>query len=50
METDRRVEFSAYRSFYGTSVPVPEPLFLEEDPTWLDHPFFMMEELVGMSV
>lgn len=50
IETERRVEFSAYRSFHGTKVPVPEPLFLEEDPKWLDRPFFMMQELPGLKV
>ncbi len=47
IETDRAVEFEAYRAFYGSAVPVPEPLWLEEDPKWLDHPFFIMEELLG---
>jgi aminoglycoside phosphotransferase (APT) family kinase protein len=28
-------------------VPVPEPLWLEEDPKWLDHPFFIMEQISG---
>ena len=32
IETDRAVEFGAYRAFHGTAVPVPEPLWLEEDP------------------
>ena len=39
IETDRRLEFEAYRAFHGTTVPVPEPLFLESDPRWLDRPF-----------
>jgi aminoglycoside phosphotransferase (APT) family kinase protein len=47
IETERRVEFAAYRAFYGTRVPVPEPLWLEEDPRHLDHPFFIMEEITG---
>ncbi len=49
IETDRAVEFGAYRAFHGTAVPVPEPLWLEEDPSHLDHPFFVMEELVGFE-
>jgi aminoglycoside phosphotransferase (APT) family kinase protein len=49
IDTDRAVEFAAYRAFYGSAVPVPEPLWLEEDPRWLDHPFFVMEELAGLE-
>lgn len=49
IETDRAVEFGAYRAFHGTAVPVPEALWLEEDPRWLDHPFFVMEELAGFE-
>jgi aminoglycoside phosphotransferase (APT) family kinase protein len=45
IETERRNEFEAYRAFYGTSVPVPRPLWLEEDGQWLDRPFFVMEEV-----
>jgi len=49
IDTDRAVEFNAYRAFHGTAVPVPEALWLEEDPQWLDHPFFVMEELTGLE-
>lgn len=49
IETERAVEFGAYRAFHGTAVPVPEPLWLEEDPRWLDHPFFVMEELPDLE-
>ncbi len=47
IETERRNEFEAYRAFYGTAVPVPRPLWLEEDPQWLERPFFVMEEVTG---
>ncbi len=47
IETDRKIEFAAYRAFHGTSVPVPEPLWLEEDTRWLDRPFFVMREIEG---
>jgi aminoglycoside phosphotransferase (APT) family kinase protein len=47
IETDRASEFNAYRAFHGSDVPVPEPLWLEEDPAWLDRPFFVMEEISG---
>jgi len=45
IETERQLEFAAYRAFHGTGVPVPEPLYLELDESWLDRPFFMMEEV-----
>ncbi|MGI9592321.1 MAG: phosphotransferase family protein, partial [Myxococcota bacterium] len=49
IETERAVEFAAYRAFHGSTVPVPEPLWLEEDTSHLDHPFFVMEELAGFE-
>ncbi len=49
IDTDRAVEFGALRAFRGTAVPVPEALWLEEDPRWLDHPFFVMEEVAGFE-
>ena len=50
IETERAIEFGAYRAFHGTSVPVPEPVWLEEDMQWLDHPFFIMEQLTGLGL
>ena len=35
IETERDTEFAAYSAFYGTRVPVPEALWLENDPVWL---------------
>ncbi len=49
IETDRRVEFAAYRAFRNTEVPVPEALWLEPDPQWLDRPFFVMEQIEGFE-
>lgn len=49
IETERVTEFEAYRAFHGGPVPVPEPLWLEEDGRWLDHPFFVMEELPDLE-
>lgn len=49
IDTDRRIEFAAYRAFHGTAVPVPEALWLELDPKWLDFPFFVMAELCGFE-
>ena len=47
IDTERRIEFAAYRAFHGSAVPVPEMLWLEEGSQALDHPFFIAEELSG---
>jgi aminoglycoside phosphotransferase (APT) family kinase protein len=47
VDSDRRVEFDFYRSFTDSAVPVPRPLFLETEPTWLERPFFVMERIDG---
>ena len=49
IDTERRVEFEAYRAFAGTAVPVPEMLWLEEGDAALDHPFFVAEEISGFQ-
>ena len=41
------VEFRAYQAFHGSGVPVPAALWLEEEPRWLERPFFVMEEVRG---
>ena len=47
IETERAVEYRAYSAFHGSAVPVPAALWLEEDPGWLERPFFVMEEVAG---
>ena len=47
IETDRQIEFAAYRSFRDSNVPVPGALFLETETQWLERPFFVMEEIEG---
>jgi aminoglycoside phosphotransferase (APT) family kinase protein len=47
LETERYVEFSAYRALRDTGVPVPEVVWLEADPKWLERPFFVMARLPG---
>ena len=47
IDTERRIEFAAYRAFHGSAVPVPEMLWLEEGSAALGHPFFIAEELSG---
>jgi aminoglycoside phosphotransferase (APT) family kinase protein len=49
IDTERRVEFEAYRAFAGSAVPVPRMLWLEETDDALDHPFFIAEELAGFQ-
>ncbi|MFN9969905.1 MAG: phosphotransferase family protein [Phycisphaerae bacterium] len=49
IETEREIEFAAYRSFQDSAVPVPRALFLERGTEWLDRPFFVMEEIEGCS-
>ena len=49
IDTERRLEFAAYAAFFGTSVPVPEAIWLEEDPAHLDYPFCVMQELTGLE-
>ncbi|MBL8552690.1 MAG: phosphotransferase family protein [Phenylobacterium sp.] len=49
IDTERRVEFEAYRAFRGSPVPVPEMLWLEEGHEHLDHPFFVAEEIAGFQ-
>jgi aminoglycoside phosphotransferase (APT) family kinase protein len=49
IDTDREVEFAAYRAFQDTNVPVPEALWLENDPAWLGSPFFVMQEIEGFE-
>ncbi|HEX4711141.1 phosphotransferase family protein [Phenylobacterium sp.] len=49
IDTERRVEFEAYRAFAGSAVPVPRMLWLEEQDAALGHPFFVAEELAGFQ-
>ena len=49
IDTERRIEFEAYRAFAGSAVPVPEMLWLEEGGGPLDHPFFIAAEVEGFQ-
>ncbi|HYD44106.1 MAG TPA: phosphotransferase family protein [Phenylobacterium sp.] len=49
IDTERRTEFSAYRAFHGSAVPVPEMLYLEEDERHLGSPFFVAEQIAGFE-
>ena len=39
IDTDRRIEFAAYRAFSNTPVPVPDVLWLEDEARHLGSPF-----------
>ena len=45
IETERSLEFAAYRSFHGRGVPVPEAIALETDASVLGKPFFIMRRI-----
>ena len=47
IDTDRRLEFLAFRSFHGTGLPVPEAVALEEEGAELERPFFIMGRIDG---
>lgn len=49
IDTERRTEFVAYQGFYGSSVPVPQPILLEEDEGHLGTSFMIVEEVTGCS-
>lgn len=47
IETDRRSEFLALKSFHGRGVAAPEPLILEPEGAELERPFFIMARIDG---
>lgn len=47
LETDRDLEFRIMEAVAGHGVPVPRMYWLEQDPSWLDRPFFAMERIDG---
>jgi len=47
IDTDRKLEFLAFRSFFGSGLPVPEGVALEEDGAELERPFFIMGRIDG---
>ncbi|MBQ76147.1 MAG: phosphotransferase family protein [Gammaproteobacteria bacterium] len=42
IDTERKLEYGAYAAIYPTDIPVPEPLFLENDTSILQQPFSIM--------
>ena len=50
IDTERRIEYAAYDAFHGVpGVPVPQMLWLENDPDALDGAFFIAEEISGFE-
>ena len=47
LETDRDLEYRVMQAAYDAGVPVPGMHWLEEDPAWLDRPFFVMQRIDG---
>jgi aminoglycoside phosphotransferase (APT) family kinase protein len=47
IETERSVEYAAYRSFEDSVVPVPRMICLEDDVSIIGAPFFVMERIDG---
>ena len=47
IDTPRALEFAAYQSFEGSSVPVPRAISLCEDASLIGSPFFVMERIDG---
>lgn len=47
IDTDRRLEFLAIRSFASKGVAAPEAVVLEEDGAELERPFFIMRRIDG---
>jgi aminoglycoside phosphotransferase (APT) family kinase protein len=50
LESHRTIEFAMYNAMYRVpNVPVPEPLFIEDDESYLGMPFFVMERMEGVA-
>ncbi len=47
IDTERELEYRAYEAVCATDIPVPEPLFLENDPHVLERPFSVMQAVNG---
>ena len=47
IDTERELEYGAYARIFGTDIPVPEPLFLENDARYLEQAFSIMAAIDG---
>jgi len=44
---ERDIEYSVYQALAGHGIPVPAAHYYEENPRWLDRPFFIMDLMPG---
>lgn len=49
LETDRRTEFLVLGAARDIPVPVPRTYWLEQDASWLERPFMVMERVPGVA-
>lgn len=49
IDTERKLEFAAYRSFARSAVPVPDAVLLEDGAATLGSPFFVMGRVEGVA-
>lgn len=47
LETERDIEFRVMQAVAAHGIPVPKMYWLEQDTSWLDRPFFVMERIDG---
>lgn len=47
LETERDLEFRVMEAVGKQGIPVPRMYWLEQDASWLDRPFFVMERIDG---
>ncbi len=50
IETDGEIEYRVYEAVFRIGFPVPEPIYSEQDPRWLDRPFIVISEVKGCQV
>jgi aminoglycoside phosphotransferase (APT) family kinase protein len=46
LESDREIEYAFYSAYQDTEVPVPRMRWLENDPSHLGSPFFIMDRIL----
>ena len=47
IDTERELEYGAYERIFPTDIPVPEPLFVSNDPAIMQQPFSVMAAIDG---
>lgn len=49
LKTEREREFNVIQAMFRAGMEIPEPLYLELDPSVMDRPFFIMQRLPGRT-